>query len=157
MLRAMGYTRGPLRSVSQAVALAFLLALATGMRAGEICGLTWDRVREDYVILLVTKNGTPRDVPLSRAARRIIDRARGFDPVLVFGLRSQTLDALFRKYRERAGLEGFTFHDSRRNAATMISKRVGPFELCRIFGWKRLDQALTYYEKSASQLARDLG
>jgi integrase len=159
MLRAMGYARGPARSVSQAAALAFLLALATGMRAGEICGLTWDRVKVDHVVLLVTKNGTPRDAPLSRAARRIIERARGFDPVLVFGLRSQTLDALFRKYRDRAGLDGFTFHDARHTAATRLalSGRVDALKLCAIMGWKNPRQAMTYFNPTASQLARDLG
>lgn len=156
MLRALGY--GPrVRSVSNAVAHAFLMALATGMRAGEISGLTWAMVRDDYVTLPMTKNGSSRDVPLSLSARRIIQRMRGYDESLVFGMKSQTLDAMFRKYRDRAGLEGFTFHDSRRNAATRISKRVDPFELCRIFGWKRLDQALTYYAPTVSQLARRLG
>lgn len=157
MLRALGYSRGPVRTVSQAVALAFLLALATGMRAGEITGLTWDRVKADHVHLPETKNGTMRNVPLSKVARRIIRRMEGWDAVSVFGIKSQTLDALFRKARDKAGLSGFTFHDSRRNAATRISKLVDPFELCRIFGWKRTDQALTYYAPTASQLAARLG
>ena len=158
MLRALGYTRrGPVRSMGQAVALAFLLALSTGMRAGEITGLTWDRVRGDHVRLPVTKNGSARDVPLSTVARRIVGRMEGFDAVLVFGISSQVLDALFRRHRDRAGLAGFTFHDSRRNAATRISKLVDPLELCRIFGWRRTDQALTYYAPTASQLAARLG
>ena len=159
MLRALGYTRGPVRSVSQAVALAFLLALSTGMRAGEIAGLTWDRVRADHVRLLETKNGTSRDVPLSRAAVRIIERARGFDPVLVFGLKSQTLDALFRRARDRAGLAGFTFHDARHTAATRLalSGRVQALELCAIMGWKNPKQAMVYFNPSASQIARRLG
>lgn len=159
MLRAMGYTRGPARSVSQAVACAFLLALSTGMRAGEICGLTWDRVRGDHVRLLETKNGTARDVPLSTVGRRIIARMEGFDAVLVFGISSQTLDALFRKYRGRAGLAGFTFHDSRHTAATRLalSGKVQALELCAIMGWKNPKQAMTYFNPTASQLAARLG
>lgn len=159
MLRAMGYTRGPARSVSQAVACAFLLALSTGMRAGEICGLTWDRVRGDHVRLLETKNGTARDVPLSTVARRIIGRMEGFDAVLVFGITSQTLDALFRKYRDRAGLAGFTFHDSRHTAATRLalSGKVQALELCAIMGWRNPKQAMTYFNPTASQLAARLG
>lgn len=159
MLRALGYSRGPVRSVSQSVAHAFLLALSTGMRAGEITGLTWDRVRGDHVRLLETKNGSARDVPLSSVARRIIGRLEGFDPVLVFGLSSQTLDAMFRKYRERAGLDGFTFHDARHTAATRLamSRKVDVLELCRIMGWKNPKQAMTYFNPTASQLARRLG
>lgn len=159
MLRAMGYTRGPARSVSQAVACAFLLALSTGMRAGEICGLTWDRVRGDHVRLLETKNGTARDVPLSTVGRRIVARMVGFDAVLVFGITSQTLDALFRKYRDRAGLAGFTFHDGRHTAATRLalSGKVQALELCAIMGWKNPRQAMVYFNPTASQLAARLG
>lgn len=40
MLRVMGWSsRAPVRSVAQAVAWCFVLALQTGMRAGELCGL----------------------------------------------------------------------------------------------------------------------
>ncbi len=161
MLRAMGHARAgaPVRTVSQAAAMAFLLALSTGMRAGEICSLTWDDVRPDHVRLPMTKNGTARDVPLSRVARRIIERMRGFDERLVFGLKSQSLDALFRKYRERAGLSGFTFHDARHTAATRLalSRRVDVLELCRIMGWKNPKQAMTYFNPTASQIAARLG
>lgn len=160
MLRALGYTpRGPVASMGHAVAMAFLLALSTGMRAGEIAGLTWDRVRGDHVRLLETKNGSARDVPLSSVARRIIGRMQGFDAVLVFGISSQVLDALFRRHRDRAGLEGFTFHDSRHTAATRLamSRKVDVLELCRIMGWKNPKQAMTYFNPTASQLAARLG
>lgn len=160
MLRALGYTpRGPVRSMGQAVAMAFLMALSTGMRAGEIAGLTWDRVRGDHVRLLETKNGSPRDVPLSTVARRLVARMQGFDAVLVFGIKSQTLDALFRRHRDRAGLDGFTFHDGRHTAATRLamSRKVDVLELCRIMGWKNPKQAMTYFNPTASQLAARLG
>lgn len=159
MLRALGYRRGPVRSSSHAVAMAFLLALSTGMRAGEIAGLTWDRVRGDHVRLIETKNGSARDVPLSKVARRIVAKMEGWDGVLVFGISSQVLDALFRRHRTRAGLDGFTFHDSRHTAATRLamSGRIGPLELCRIMGWKNPKQAMVYFNPTASQLAARLG
>lgn len=102
MLSVMGHSRrAPVRSITQAVAVVFLVALRTGMRAGELCGLTWDRVFDGYcrtphkVGRLET---SLRDVPLTPKAMRLIDRMRGFDDRLVFGIQSQTLDALFRKY-----------------------------------------------------------
>jgi len=107
MLCAMGYRRtGRVTSSGQAVALCMLLALRTGMRAGELCGLTWARVFDRHVHLPQTKNGKPRDVPLSSRARRLLARMRGWDDDLVFGLKTASLDALFRKYRARAGLAG---------------------------------------------------
>lgn len=162
VLRQLGY-RGKVQSISQSVACCFLLALRTGMRAGELCGLTWDRVHDGYCSLVMTKNGKARDVPLTPKALAIIDNMRGFDPVLVFGLMTQTLDALFRRARTRAGLDGFTFHDSRHTAATWISGRMqsngiaaqqAVFDLCRMFGWTKIDQALVYYNASAADIAK---
>lgn len=156
MLRALGYKR-EVRGVMQSVAMCFLLALTTGMRAGEICGLTWDNVREDHVRLPMTKNGRGRDVPLSKTARQIIELMRGYDQVLVFGIKVQSLDALFRKARERAGLSGFTFHDSRHTAATRIAPTLeNVLDLCLMFGWTKTDQALTYYNEKPGRIARRL-
>lgn len=166
MLNEMGYSpHKPVRSVSQAVAVCFLLALRTGMRAGELCGLTWDKVHHGYCALPKTKT-VPRDVPLTSKAMMLIERMRGWDDVLVFGLKAQTLDALFRKYRVQAGLEGFTFHDSRHTAATWIAGRMrshgipaqqAVFDLCKMFGWSNVNQALVYYNPSAADIAKRIG
>ena len=152
MLRSLGY--GPqVRSVSNAVAHCFLTALSTGMRAGELTGLRWEDVKNRHVVLHTSKTGAGRDVPLSRVGKRLLERMRGWDAELVFGLKPQSLDALFRKYRDKAGLSGFTFHDSRRNAATRISKKVDPLMLTRIFGWKDPKMAMTYYAPSMDAVA----
>lgn len=154
MVEQLGYVEGqPIRTVSQAVAVTFLVALNSGMRAGELCSLTWDRVSEDHVQLPMTKNGTWRDVPLTHEAARLIEVMRGWDDLLVFGVKSQSLDALFRKARVRAGMEGFTFHDSRHTAATNLARQLHILDLCKMFGWKKLDQALVYYNPSASDIA----
>jgi len=155
MLRALGYAR-EVRGVMQAVAMCFLMALLTGMRAGELCGLTWANVRADHVHLPMTKNGKPRNVPLAPAAIRVLERMKGFDAVLVFGLKTQSLDALFRKARARAGLEGFTFHDSRHTAATRIAQMLSILDLCKMFGWTKTDQAMTYYNEKPGKIAARL-
>lgn len=156
MLSSMGYRpRGPVRTVSQAVAVCFLVALRSGMRAGELCGLTWDRVFADYCELPVTKT-TPRDVPLTAKAVRLIEKMRLFDPDLVFGIKAASLDAIFRKHRERVGLSGFTFHDSRHTAATWLAPHTEVLTLCKMFGWKNPQQAMVYYNPSASSIAARL-
>lgn len=166
MLRALNYGREPIRCVQQAVGMAFAMALCTGMRAGELCNLKWEDVREDHVILHITKNGKRREVPLSSRAKMLIARLRGWDDEKVFGITAQTLDAMFRKYRARAGLDGFTFHDSRHTAATMIAGRMrsgsvpaqqAVMDLCKMFGWSRMDQALVYYNPKAGDIAARLG
>lgn len=135
---------------------AFRLALESAMRAGEILGLTWENVFEDYCRLPMTKNGFARDVPLSKAARAIIEEMRGNDAVKVFTISSAVLDATFRKLRKRAGLKGFTFHDSRATAITRLSRKVDILTLARISGHRDLKQLQAYYRESASDIAARL-
>lgn len=155
MLRALGHQRGPCKRSSQSVARAFILALRTGMRAGEISGLTWDRVFDDYCSLPITKT-RPRNVPIEPRARRLIESMRGWDNKTVFGLTAQTLDALFRKARKNAGLNGFTFHDARHTAATRLARRLDVLTLCKMFGWSNPAMAMTYYNPTASDIAKRL-
>lgn len=156
ILKATGYRhKGNVRTVAQSVGMCFLVALRTGMRAGELTGLTWDRVYSDHVYLPVTKT-TKRNVPLAAKSIRLIERMRGYDPLLVFGINPQSLDANFRKYRTRAGIDGMTFHDSRHYAATQMARKVDVLTLCKILGWTNPKQALVYYNPTVSDLARML-
>lgn len=141
----------------QAIAVCMMVALRTGMRAGELCALTWENVHDRYVHLPTTKNGKARDVPLSRKAKSEIERMRGWDDTLVFGITAASLDALFRKYRVAAKLSGFTWHDTRHTAATMMSKKVDVLTLCKIFGWSDPRMAMIYYNPSAASIADMLG
>lgn len=159
MLRVLGWsTRKPVRSVAQAVGHCFVAALQTGMRAGELCGLRWDDVAADHVRLHAakTKTGKARQVPLTPTAVRTIECMRGYDPDLVFGLSARSLDAMFRKYRGRAGLDGFTFHDARHTAATRLAPHIDVLDLCKIFGWTTATRALVYYNPTGPELARRL-
>jgi integrase len=155
MLRQLGHGK-KVRTVSQAIAGAFLMALATGMRAGEICGLRWADVRGDYVVLSRTKT-VRRDVPLGPMARAVVERMKGWDDETVFGLQAPSLDTLFRKARKKAGLEGFTFHDARHTACTHLAQRINVLDLCKMMGWVKTTQALTYYNPKASDIARRIG
>jgi integrase len=156
MLKAFGYSPvKPIRTISQACAMAFLIALRTGMRAGEITKLTWANVHDGYCVLPVTKT-VPRNVPLDLKAERVIKRMIGFDDLLVFGLTAATLDARFRTIRTRAGLDGFTFHDSRHTAATRLAKKLHVLDLCKMFGWADPKQAMTYYNPKVTEITAKL-
>jgi integrase len=142
------------------VGAAFLFALETAMRAGEICSLTWEHGYVRHVHLPMTKNGSSRDVPLSEKAVEILEKLRrGADNhESCFGITSASLDALFRRAKEKAGVTGFTFHDSRRTALTRLAK-VFPnvLDLARISGHRdiRLLSAV-YYAPSIEDLAEKL-
>jgi integrase len=158
MLIGFGYSPiKPVSTIMQSCAVAFLLALRSGMRAGEICGLQWRYLHDGYCHLPVTKTKA-RDVPLTDKAMRLVRKMEGFDKVLVFGIKSHSLDALFRKVRDRQGMYGFRFHDSRHTAATWMvqSGKVDVLTLCKIFGWSNTAQALTYFNPKASDIAKQL-
>ena len=153
MLKVMRYSpRGEIGTDTQALALALLLALRTGMRAGELCGLTWPVVSGKTVFLPKTKT-KPREVPLSVKARRLLEKARGRHELLVLDLTQPVLSSMFLAYRKKAGLSGFTFHDTRHTAATWMAKKVDVLTLCKTFGWSNPRMAMTYYNPKAEDIA----
>lgn len=135
---------------------AFRFAVETAMRAGEIVGLTWDRVDlgKRVAHLPLTKNGTARDVPLSSEAVRLLEALPRMEPV--FGLTSQQLDILWRKIRDKADITGLTFHDSRHEAITRLAKKLDVLALARMVGHRNLNQLQSYYNETAEELAKRL-
>lgn len=136
---------------------AFQFSCATAMRAGEIVGLTWADIDLEARVahLSRTKNGHPRDVPLSGAAVDLLVQLPKLSPV--FGLNSGNLDALFRKVRDRALVKGLHFHDGRAYALTAMSRKVDVMTLAKISGHKDLRILMnTYYRESASDIAKRL-
>jgi integrase len=136
------------------VGLAFLIALETGMRKGEILGLTWDRVRlsERYVVLDRTKNGRSRHVPLSAEAIRLLRLAEGIDPVRVFAVSDGVADTIFRKYRPTE-FGYIHFHDTRHEAVFRLSKKLPVLDLARMIGHQDMKMLLRYYNPSTAEIA----
>jgi len=160
LLDTLGYSREiPPKTVSARIGAAYLFAIETAMRAGEICGLEWQYVNERHVHLPLTKNGYARDVPLSSEARRIIEQLRFLngEEGTVFDVSTASLDALFRKARARACIEDLHFHDTRREALTRLSKIFDVMELARISGHRDLRVLQNvYYAPTVADLAAKL-
>ncbi len=74
ILEALGYDGKEVVTKRHIIAVAFLFALETAMRQGEIWALDWANVflEKKFVRLPETKNGTKRDVPLSKEAVRLL-------------------------------------------------------------------------------------
>ena len=160
---ALGYQEGmPVALPSQRVAVAFLLAIETAMRSGEMLGLTSDLVDIDKRIAhlppTITKNGCARDVPLSTRALELLKMLPGVEEGQpLFALAPASRDALFRKAKEKAGIADLTFHDTRHEAITRLAKKLQPLDLARMTGHTNLQELLTYYNETAESIAQRLG
>ena len=152
--RGLGYVAGPPETISQRIALAFLFAIETAMRGGEIIGLQWADVGALSVHLPKTKNGDARQVPLSKRAREILALLPRDEAV--FGITSAQKDALFRAGRRRAVLENIHFHDSRAEAIFRLSKKLDILELARVVGHRDLKSLMLYFNTTADELAAKL-
>lgn len=143
-------------SKTQEVALAYVLAIETGMRSSEILRLRQRdlQLADRYLHINKSKNGDARDVPLSTRAWELLALMGDRDPL--FTVSAGSRDKLFRDARDRAQIEGLTFHDSRHEACTRLAAKVHVLELARIMGQRDVRSLMIYFESSASEIAQKL-
>lgn len=166
LVKASGYEpQGENLTQIARVGAALLFAIETGMRLGEIHKLTWENVNLERrtAFLPETKNGYARTVPLSSKALDVLHTLSKLKLELegsVFMFTSDaTFGALFRKIKEKAGLEhaNLRFHDARREALTRLAKKFNPMELAKISGHRDLTILQnTYYAPDISEFASRL-
>lgn len=161
LCQTLGYRAGrPPTTRNQEVALAFLVALRSAMRAGEILSLgraNLDLKRRVAAVEHKTQHitGRPREVPLTRHAARLLRPVAGRERC--FTVSSAVLDALFRKARDRLLIKDLHFHDSRAEALTRLSRKVDVLTLAKISGHKDLRILQNaYYRETAAEIAARL-
>ncbi len=140
-----------------------VLALSTGMRQGEILGLTWDVVdlKKGHITLYDTKNSETRGVPVTGVALELLiehSKIRRLDTNLVFpkregdkpaDIRSAWLSAL-----ERAEIKDFRFHDLRHTAASYLAMSGATLaEIAEILGHKTLAMVKRYSHFSTDHVS----
>lgn len=142
----------------QRIACAFLLAIETGMRSGDICKLELSDIHysKRYLHVKMGKNGKPRDVPLSEEAIRILKQVEqcGFSPL--FDFTDQQRDSWWREKRDKSGIKDLHFHDSKHEACTRLSRKVHVLALARMLGTEDLQKLKIYYNESAEEIAANL-
>jgi len=143
----------------QEVAYAFLIALETAMRKGEILSLARDDVflPQRFVRLSMTKNGDARDVPLSRRAVALLavlmDAARSRGDARLFRVTAGNADTMFRRARKRIGADDLHFHDTRHEATTRLARKLDVLDLARMTGHRDPRSLMVYYNATASEVA----
>ncbi len=121
-------------------------ALLTGLRRGEMLGLTPAHFRGRVIYLKDTKSGKPRSVPL----------APELDPKrFPFGLRPTYLSKGFQAARGRAGMPHIRFHDLRRSFGTwLVQKRTDAAVIRDLLGHSTLTMTSRYLGTDMTQLAK---
>lgn len=144
------------------------LALATGMRQGEILGMQWEYVdfaRRIVVLPVIagaSKGGEIRAVPLSADALAVLKELRQ-GPVVdltgrVFRCDRMTLHKAFVRACSRAKIDNFHFHDLRHESLSRLAER-GDFsvlEIAAVSGHKTLQTLKRYTHLQAEKLATKL-
>ncbi|MEZ5691148.1 MAG: site-specific integrase [Rickettsiales bacterium] len=146
-----------IKTTRQQIAVAVLLALETAMRRGEIWGLRWDNVhlKERYIHLPETKNGTKRNVPLSSRAVVLIEKMQSVknNTGKVFTCSETSTETIFRRMLNLAGLKDLRFHDLRHEAITRLAKKLDVLDLARMVGHRDPRSLMIYYNATASEIA----
>ena len=148
------------------------LAVETGMRSSEISGLRRPQVdiARRVVRLADTKNGSPRMVPLTRAATVVLSQAlehpiRPIDTDLIFfgepGRDGQRKPYIFQKlWRDLAlkiGLADLHFHDLRHEAVSrLVEMGLSDQEVSAISGHKSMQMLKRYTHLRAEDLVARL-
>jgi integrase len=137
------------------------LAVATGMRRGELLSLQWANVdlEKRTAFLPITKNGEARRVPLSSQALAIFQglpsscNGRVFGNLTVGGLKKS-----FKRAVRRAHIEDLRLHDLRHEATSrFFEKGLNMMEVAFVTGHKTLQMLKRYTHLSATDLAARLG
>lgn len=152
VLRFLGYRRRQSPSTKyQEVALAFAIALATGLRAGEILKVRPEALRADTFVLYESKTDPYARVPLTPRGRRLCALVQRWT------IDEALLDAVFRKARDACLVTDLRFHDARATALTWLSRKLDPWALSRISRHKDLSILLrTYYRETPEEIAKRL-
>ena len=144
-------------SANDGMCTAIVLAIETGMRAGEIVSLTWQQIdfSQHIIKLPRTKNGTERVVPLTHAAEdmlRKLPRPINSSQRLVSFYDTRGMSKAFRLICADLEIVDLHFHDLRHEAASRKAPYMQPPTLAKIMGWKTLQMAMRYYNPSAHEL-----
>ena len=97
------------------------IAVATGMRRGEILSMQWKHVNfaARTLIIPVTKNGHPRTIPLSRNAIASLKKVKRNGEV-IFPVKGDALRLAWNRITLRANIDGLRFHDLRHEAISRL-------------------------------------
>jgi integrase len=135
------------------------LAIATGMRRGELLRAQWSDIdrQKRTLHVLQTKNGYPRRIALSSAALLIID-ALPRNNERLFPLSANAVRLAWGRLANRAGLVDLHFHDLRHEAISRFFERgLSVPEVALISGHRDVRMLFRYTHLKPEDVAAKLG
>jgi integrase len=138
---------------------AFLFALATGMRRGEVLSLRWCNVDVETAtaFLPITKNGHSRLVPLSPQALSVLHQLKRSTDEYVFPISANSLRLAWERVRRRAKVEDLRFHDLRHEAISRFFEQgLSVPEVSLISGHRDPRMLFRYTHLKAADIAKKL-
>ncbi len=163
---------------------AFVFAVETAMRQGELLSLDWRFVDLEQRVLLIpkSKNDEGRYVPLSTLALASLEALKNKKNQIsgsVFNMTKSALDQSWRRCVMRARrtyekemlaagmkqkdlrsdtlLQNLTWHDLRHEGTSRLAEKLAMHELMKVTGHKDARMLARYYHPRASDLAKKLG
>jgi integrase len=133
------------------------LALETGMRKGELLGLTWERVdlSRGVIRLEVTKSGRRREIPMRQAVYDLLAGLPGPRTGRVW--RARSIRTAFDAAVRAAKVEDFTLHSCRHHFASWFVMRGGNIvALQELLGHASLAMTRRYSHLSAGHLRDEI-
>jgi integrase len=136
------------------------VALLTGMRRGELLGLKWEQIRNDYIYLTDTKSGKARQIPINDRLAEVfkdVRREKQLKSPYVFcdsqGRRFFEVKRSFASACRRTGLEDFRFHDLRHTFAShLVMKGASIKAVQELLGHADLKMTMRYAHLSQTHL-----
>lgn len=151
---------GARSSKSPKLAAAIEFSVETTMRRAEVCNLRWKDINFERRIARCrdTKNGDPRDAPLSARATAVLQslpRRDGDHEELIFGMKPGSYTQAFNRVIDRLGLHDLRLHDLRHEGTSRIAKKLNgnTMALAKVTGHKTLSMLQRYTHLRAEDVA----
>jgi integrase len=144
-----------------------VFSLNTGLRQDEQLSLSWARVSllRKTILILETKSGKPRSIPLNQTALKILERKakkRSIkDDLVFFNSRGTKIDKhnLIRAFREilkRLEIADFSWHGLRRTFATRLAQKgVDIYKISKLLGHEDVRTTQKRYAHHCPESLRD--
>ena len=129
------------------------LAIETAMRRGEILNIKPKHIKEQTLLIPITKNNNPRIIPLSSKALFILENTQQ----LPFPMSANAVRLAWNRLKKKGNIKDLHFHDLRHEAISrFFEKGLSIPEVALISGHKDVRMLFRYTHLKAEDILRKL-